>query len=45
MWEQRLEIEGPYQFDLVLERLELDPLNSVNREERIVKVPDLRAAK
>ncbi|RDI42208.1 DNA-3-methyladenine glycosylase family protein [Falsibacillus pallidus] len=39
MWEQRMEIEGPYNFDLVLERLELDPLNSVDREARIARVP------
>lgn len=32
-------IEGPYDFDRVLERLALDPLHAVDQSERSVKVP------
>ncbi|MBW3112713.1 DNA-3-methyladenine glycosylase [Bacillus sp. MCCB 382] len=32
-------IEGPYDFDRVLERLALDPLNAVDQDARSVKVP------
>lgn len=34
-----LKISGPYNFDLVLDRLALDPLQAVDRENRSVKVP------
>lgn len=34
-----IEVNGPYNFDLVLDRLSLDPLNVLNKEERMVKVP------
>jgi len=35
----RIKIKGPYNFDQVLNRLSLDPLNQVNLEEHSVKVP------
>jgi DNA-3-methyladenine glycosylase II len=34
-----MKISGPYNFDLVLDRLSLDPLHVVDRERRSVKVP------
>ncbi|QVY62336.1 DNA-3-methyladenine glycosylase family protein [Cytobacillus gottheilii] len=34
-----LTVEGPYNFDLVLSRLALDPLHVVDMEKRFVKVP------
>jgi DNA-3-methyladenine glycosylase II len=34
-----INIPGPYNFDLVLSRLALDPLHVLNKEERWVKVP------
>lgn len=34
-----VKIEGPYNFDSVLDRLNMDPLNAVNVEERWVKIP------
>lgn len=36
---QTIYIQGPYNFDLVLSRLALDPLHNLNKEERWVKVP------
>jgi DNA-3-methyladenine glycosylase II len=39
MWEQRVEIKGPYHFDLALDRLANDPLHHVDMAERKVKVP------
>jgi DNA-3-methyladenine glycosylase II len=39
MWEETVEISGPYNFDLALSRLAMDPLNAVNLENRSVKVP------
>ncbi|MFI8684473.1 DNA-3-methyladenine glycosylase family protein [Rossellomorea sp. NPDC077527] len=36
---RNVKIEGPYDFDRVLERLALDPLNAVDQEDRSVKVP------
>ena len=36
---RNVKIEGPYDFDRVLERLALDPLNAVDQQERFVKVP------
>lgn len=39
MWETRLAVEPPYDFERVLDRLSLDPLNHVNLEENYVKVP------
>lgn len=34
-----MKISGPYNFDLVLDRLALDPLHAVDRDKRSVKVP------
>lgn len=34
-----VKVEGPYDFDRVLDRLALDPLNAVDQENRSVKVP------
>ncbi|WP_264805011.1 DNA-3-methyladenine glycosylase family protein [Cytobacillus sp. NCCP-133] len=34
-----MQVEGPYNFDLVLERLSIDPLNRVDSDKRSVKVP------
>lgn len=39
MWEEKVSISGPYNFDLALSRLALDPLHFVDIEKRIVKVP------
>lgn len=39
MWEETMSITGPYNFDLALNRLALDPLHSVDVEKRSVKVP------
>lgn len=39
MWREELQIDGPYHFERVLERHQLDPLNTVNEEKRSMKVP------
>jgi DNA-3-methyladenine glycosylase II len=39
MIEKVIHIEGPYNFDSVLDRLNMDPLNVVNIDERWVKIP------
>ncbi|MGE6377719.1 DNA-3-methyladenine glycosylase family protein [Peribacillus muralis] len=39
MWTEKLQVQGPYNFDLVLERLSLDPLQVVDFTQRTVKVP------
>jgi DNA-3-methyladenine glycosylase II len=39
MWEEKVAISGPYNFDLALSRLALDPLHVVDIEKRSVKVP------
>jgi DNA-3-methyladenine glycosylase II len=39
MWTEALKVQGPYNFDLVLHRLSLDPLHVVNMENRMAKVP------
>lgn len=36
---ETIQIIGPYNFDLVLDRLSIDPLHEVNLENRLVKVP------
>ncbi|MED3550918.1 DNA-3-methyladenine glycosylase family protein [Cytobacillus praedii] len=36
---ETIKIDGPYNFDLVLDRLSLDPLNQVDAENRCVFVP------
>jgi len=39
MWEESVSITGPYNFDLALSRMALDPLHKVDLEKRSVKVP------
>jgi DNA-3-methyladenine glycosylase II len=39
MWEYIVKFNGPYNFDLLLNRLGRDPLHAVNKEEKIIKVP------
>ncbi|RFU62939.1 DNA-3-methyladenine glycosylase family protein [Peribacillus glennii] len=39
MWTETLEVQGPYNFDLVLDRLQLDPLHVVDTNNRVIKVP------
>ncbi|RFU63659.1 DNA-3-methyladenine glycosylase [Bacillus sp. V59.32b] len=39
MWTEKLEVQGPYNFDLVLDRLLLDPLHVVDTEKRTIRVP------
>ncbi|MBT2637681.1 MULTISPECIES: DNA-3-methyladenine glycosylase [unclassified Bacillus (in: firmicutes)] len=39
MWEEKVSFSGPYDFDLALSRLALDPLHSVDIEKRHVKIP------
>lgn len=39
MWKEKIEISGPYDFDLALTRLEMDPLNQINRLQRTIQVP------
>ncbi|WP_108670503.1 DNA-3-methyladenine glycosylase family protein [Peribacillus acanthi] len=39
MWNETISIQGPYNFELVLERLALDPLQCVETDSRRVKVP------
>ncbi|MGE7595396.1 DNA-3-methyladenine glycosylase family protein [Peribacillus frigoritolerans] len=39
MWTEKLQVQGPYNFDLVLERLSLDPLQVVDFTNTTVKVP------
>jgi DNA-3-methyladenine glycosylase II len=41
VWQETLRIEGPYNFDRVLERHSLDPLSHIDREKRSVIVPIL----
>lgn len=39
MWQETISITGPYNFDLALDRLSLDPLHCTDSEARTVKVP------
>ncbi len=39
MWEEKISLAGPYDFDLALDRLRLDPLHAVDLEKRSIKVP------
>lgn len=39
MWEELIKIEGPYNFDLALDRLAMDPLHIIDRENRVIRVP------
>ncbi|MCQ6281141.1 DNA-3-methyladenine glycosylase 2 family protein [Bacillus sp. EB600] len=39
VWQEKIEIEGPYNFDIVLERQSLDPLSNIDKKNRSIKVP------
>lgn len=39
MWRESVEVEPPYDFDRILDRLSNDPLNTVDLEAREVRVP------
>jgi len=39
VWQEIIEVSGPYDFDLALSRLAMDPLNIMNQKERSIKVP------
>lgn len=39
MWKETIAIQGPYDFDRVLDRYSLDPMISVNKNERSILVP------
>jgi DNA-3-methyladenine glycosylase II len=39
VWQEKIRIEGPYNFDRVLERHSLDPLSNIDRKNRSIKVP------
>ena len=39
MWTEQVIVEAPYDFDKVLDRLSIDPLQAVDLENRTVKVP------
>lgn len=39
LWNETFSVKGPYNFDLVLDRLSLDPLQAIDLENRWVKVP------
>lgn len=45
MWKESIQIEGPYNFDLVLERISLDPLHEIDPINRLIKVPLLIGGK
>ncbi|WP_041088099.1 DNA-3-methyladenine glycosylase family protein [Jeotgalibacillus soli] len=39
MWQERVKIKGPYAFNRVIERLLIDPLNAIDTEQMMVKMP------
>ncbi|MGG5252227.1 DNA-3-methyladenine glycosylase family protein [Neobacillus sp. SM06] len=39
MWKKKIQIDAPYNFDRVLERQALDPLNQIDKKHREIKVP------
>lgn len=39
MWTETIYVQGPYNFDLVLDRLALDPLLVLDLERKLIKVP------
>ncbi|MDP4087112.1 MAG: DNA-3-methyladenine glycosylase 2 family protein, partial [Bacillota bacterium] len=41
MWQETIQIEGPYNFNRVLERHAIDPLKQVDFTKRTIKVPIL----
>jgi DNA-3-methyladenine glycosylase II len=38
-WTETIKVQAPYHFDLVLDRLSLDPLQNIDHETQTVKVP------
>ena len=41
MWMETVVCKGPYNFDSVLDRLSMDPIISLNKSEKVIKVPVL----
>ncbi|HZH58121.1 MAG TPA: DNA-3-methyladenine glycosylase [Metabacillus sp.] len=41
MWMETVACKGPYNFDSVLDRLSMDPIISLNKSEKVIKVPVL----
>ena len=39
MWTETIPVQGPYNFDFVLDRLSLDPLHVIDLEQKLIKVP------
>ncbi len=39
MWKETIHVEAPYDFDLVLERIGLDPLYEIDYRNRLIQVP------
>ena len=39
MWTEKIHVQGPYNFDLVLDRLSLDPFHVIDVEQKTIKVP------
>ena len=39
MWTETIPVQGPYNFDFVLDRLALDPLHVIDLEQKLIKVP------
>jgi DNA-3-methyladenine glycosylase II len=39
VWTETIKVQAPYHFDLVLDRLRLDPLQNIDHKTRTVKVP------
>ena len=39
MWKETIHVEAPYDFDLVLERIGLDPLYEIDYRNRLIRVP------
>jgi DNA-3-methyladenine glycosylase II len=39
VWQESIQIAGPYNFDSILDRHAPDPLKQVNKEERLIRVP------
>lgn len=39
MWEELIKIGGPYNFNMALDRLAMDPLHIIDKENRVIRVP------
>ena len=39
MWTETIHVQGPYNFDFVLDRSALDPLHVIDLEQKLIKVP------